>query len=98
LGEKPDPKLIENLSNDKQITAKTPPTFLFHTNADSGVVPENSLLFYQALRKAKVPAELHIYETGPHGVGLAQKYPELSNWPDRLEAWLKVRQILKPKQ
>lgn len=94
LGEQPDPKLIENLSNDKQVTAKTPPTFLFHTNADSGVVPENSVLFYQALRKAKVPAELHIYETGPHGVGLGQKYPELSNWPDRLEAWLKVRGVL----
>ena len=64
---------------------------------DSGVVPENSTLFYLALRKANVPAELHIYETGPHGVGLAQEYPELSNWPDRLQTWLKVRGILKPK-
>lgn|SRR5262245_7682074 len=98
LGDKPDPKLMEYLSNEKQVTARTPPTFLFHTNADSGVVPENSTLFYLALRKANVPAELHIYETGPHGVGLGQKYPELKNWPDRLETWLKVRAIFRPKQ
>jgi hypothetical protein len=48
-----------------------------------------------ALRKAKVPAELHIYEQGPHGVGLAPKDPVLSTWPDRLAAWLKGRGLLK---
>src|SRR5579862_1588042 len=95
LGKNPDAKLLESLCNDKQVTEKTPPTFLFHTNADNGVVPENSILFYMALRKAKVPAELHIYEKGDHGVGLAAKDPVLSSWPDRLEAWLKVRGMLK---
>src|SRR5260221_10064985 len=83
LGNDPDPKLAESLSNDLQVTSATPPTFLFHTNADSGVVPENSVLFYLALRKAKVPAELHIYEKGPHGVGLAQKGPILATWAGR---------------
>ena len=72
------------------MTARTPPTFLFHTNDDTGVPPENSVLFYLALRKAGVPAELHIYEQGRHGVGLAPKDPVLSTWPDRLAAWLKA--------
>lgn len=96
LGKEPDPKLVESLCNHKQVTPRTPPTFLFHTNADDGVVPENSVLFYLALRKAKVPAELHIYEKGPHGVGLAAKDEVLSSWPDRLAAWLKSRGVLQP--
>jgi acetyl esterase/lipase len=95
LGKEPPQELVESLCNDKQVTAKTPPTFLFHTDADSGVVPENSILFYLALRKAKVPAELHVYEKGPHGVGLAPKDPVLSTWPDRLTAWLKGRGLVK---
>ncbi len=95
IGKNPDPKLLESLCNDKQVTDKTPPTFLFHTNADTGVPPENSVLFYLALRKAKVPVEMHIYEEGMHGVGLAPKDPVLSTWPDRLAAWLKVRGLLK---
>ena len=82
LGENPDPKLIEDLSNDLQVTPQTPPTFLFHTNADTGVVAENSVRFYLALRRAKVPAEMHIFENGPHGVGLALGDPALSAWPD----------------
>jgi acetyl esterase/lipase len=94
IGQNPDPKLIENLSNDKQVTAQTPPTFLFHTDADAGVLPENSVLFYLALRKAKVPAELHIYEKGQHGVGLAPADPVLSTWKDRLAAWIQQRGLL----
>jgi enterochelin esterase family protein len=97
LGKEPDPRLVEYLSNDKQVTARTPPTFLFHTDADKGVVPENSVLFYLALRKAGVPAELHIYEKGPHGVGLAPKDPVLSSWADRLAAWMKGRGLLQRK-
>ncbi len=91
LGADPDPKLMEYLSNEKQVTAQTPPTFLFHTDADRVVPSENSVLFYLALRKAGVPAELHIYEKGNHGVGLAQKDPVLATWPDRLADWLKAR-------
>jgi acetyl esterase/lipase len=95
LGKDPDPALAESLSNDRQVTEHTPPTFLFHTDADRGVVPENSVLFYLALRKAHVPAELHIYEKGNHGVGLAPGDPVLSSWPDRLRDWLTGRGLLK---
>lgn len=91
LGDKPDAALVANLSNETQVTAKTPPTFLFHTTADAPVPPENSIVYYLALRKAGVPAELHIYEKGPHGVGLAQRDPVLSTWPARLEDWLRGR-------
>ncbi|MEJ7617252.1 MAG: alpha/beta hydrolase [Pyrinomonadaceae bacterium] len=94
LGDTPDPQLLENLSNEKQVTTETPPTFLFHTNEDSGVPPENSVAFYLALRKAKVPAELHIYERGRHGVGLAPGDPVLSTWKERLAGWLYTRGLL----
>jgi acetyl esterase/lipase len=94
LGANPDPKLVETMSSEMAVTAQTPPTFLFHTNADTGVPPENSVLFYMALRKAGVPAELHIYERGPHGVGLAPTDEALSTWPQRLAAWLRVRGLL----
>jgi dipeptidyl aminopeptidase/acylaminoacyl peptidase len=94
IGKDPDPKLVENLSNEKQVTSETPPTFLFHTDADSGVLPENSVQFYLALRKAKVPAELHIYQRGPHGVGLAPRDQILSTWKERLQAWMKGNGLL----
>ena len=71
LGDNPDPKLVENLSNELQVTAQTPPTFIFHTTNDNGVPVENSVRFYLALRKAKVPVEMHLFENGPHGVGMA---------------------------
>ena len=95
LGENPDPKLIEDLSNDLRVTPETPPTFLFHTNADTGVVAENSVRFYLALRRNKVPAELHIFENGPHGVGLALGDPALSEWPVLLTNWLRGRGLTK---
>lgn len=91
LGENPDPSLIELLSNERQVTKDTPPTFLFHTSDDPGVPVENSIAFYSALHKAGVPAEMHIYEHGPHGVGLAKSDPALSTWPELLSNWLKVR-------
>ncbi|HEX3725393.1 MAG TPA: alpha/beta hydrolase [Pirellulales bacterium] len=94
LGDNPDAKLVESMSSELQVTPDTPPTFLFHTNADTAVPPENSVAFYLALRKAKVPAEMHIYETGKHGVGLARGLPALSSWPDRLADWLRIRGVL----
>jgi acetyl esterase/lipase len=96
LGDNHDQKLAAYLSNEKQVTAQTPPTFLFHTNDDEAVPAENSVAFYMALRKARVAAELHIYEHGPHGVGLAPKDPVLSSWPQRLADWLRVRGLLSP--
>jgi acetyl esterase/lipase len=94
LGESPDAQLVESLSNEKQVTKETPPTFLVHTNEDSGVPPENSVLFYLALRKAGVPAELHIYEKGRHGLGLGGGDPAFSAWPAHCITWLRVRGLL----
>jgi acetyl esterase/lipase len=94
LGTDPDPKLVELMSNDKQVTKDSPPTFLFHTDDDKAVPSMNSILFYTALKKHGVPAELHIYVHGKHGVGLAQDDPVLSTWPQRLEAWLMGRGLL----
>jgi acetyl esterase/lipase len=89
LGDSPDPKLLENLSNDLQVTPQTPPTFLFSTSEDTGVPPENSVAFYLALHKAQVPAELHIFQKGPHGVGLDLGDPALGEWPTLLINWLR---------
>src|SRR5262245_19149163 len=99
IGRNADAKLVEEYSNEKHVTNKTPPTFLFHTNEDTGVVPENSIRFYQALKKAKVPAELHIYEKGKHGVGINPKNvsPGTDAWKDRLADWLKTRGVLDKK-
>lgn len=97
IGKDAAPDLVKSLSNEKQVSAETPPTFLFHTTEDTGVPPENSIAFYQALRKHKIPCELHIYEKGRHGVGLAQNDPVLGTWPARLADWLKVRGYLTAK-
>lgn len=94
LGDNPDPKLVEALSNELQVTAQTPPAFLFHTTEDKAVPVENSILFYMALRKAGVPAELHIFEKGPHGFGITQKDPALAMWPALLANWLRAHNLL----
>ncbi|HOF40079.1 MAG TPA: alpha/beta hydrolase [Candidatus Hydrogenedentes bacterium] len=94
LGEDPPEELIKNLSNHTQVTAQTPPAFLFHT-ADDPVVPvQNSLLYFGALCEHEVPAELHVYEHGAHGVGLAPDLPDLNTWPGLCISWLRVRGIL----
>lgn len=94
LGETPAPDLVTLLSTDRQVNAKTPPAFLFHTSEDTAVPPQNSLAFYLALRNAGVPAELHIYEKGRHGVGLAPADRELSTWPDRMLGWMRGRGLV----
>ena len=89
LGTTTDRKMREQLSNEKQVTAAHPPTFLFHT-ADEEVVPvQHSLLYADACRRAKVPVELHVYQSGVHGVGLALDNPTLCSWTDLLLDWLK---------
>jgi acetyl esterase/lipase len=94
LGDNPPRELMELLSNEKQVTRATPPTFLMHTAEDAGVPVENSLLYAAALRRAGVPFELHVYEKGRHGVGLATDDPALSAWPAACAAWLKGRGLL----
>lgn len=94
LGDNPDPELVRKLSNEKQVSKRNPPTFLWHTGDDAAVPVQNSIVFYLALQRAGVPAELHVYETGRHGLGLAKNVPGASNWPQEAAAWLKVRGIL----
>ena len=89
LGEDADPELVRSLSNEKQVTPETPPTFLFHTDEDKGVPAENSVQFYLALRRAKVPAELHVYRQGRHGLGLAPDVPGTGSWPKQCEDWMR---------
>jgi acetyl esterase/lipase len=89
LGPTADRALTAALSNERQVTKQTPATFLFHTNDDPGVPVENSIVFYEALRKAGVPAEMHVFATGRHGVGLAPKDPSLSAWPGLCAAWMR---------
>jgi acetyl esterase/lipase len=79
LGKDPDRAMQELFSNEKQVSAETPPTFLVHTCEDRVVPPENSIYFYLALRQAKVPAEMHIYLKGRHGVGLGTNAGEVSS-------------------
>ena len=93
LGENPEAALVRSLSNEKQITPETPPTFLFHTDEDKGVPAENSVMFYLALRRAGVPAEMHIYRVGRHGLGLAGETPGARHWPKQCEDWM--RSLLK---
>jgi acetyl esterase/lipase len=95
LGENPDGALSRNLSVETQVTPTTPPTFLFHTNADTTVPVENSVSYFLALRKAGVPAELHVFKDGAHGAGLAMQDPELSEWPKVLANWLRSTGFLK---
>jgi acetyl esterase/lipase len=92
LGDNPDKNLVESLSNEKQVTSETPPTFLVHGSDDTVVPVENSIYFYLALRKAGIPAEMHIYEHGPHGFGLGKEqgaHGAVSGWPDRCVDWMR---------
>ncbi len=90
LGENPDPKLVEYYSNELQVKADTPPTFLVHAGDDTAVPVENSLLFYQALKDHKIPAEMHVYPTGGHGFALAIGMGYLQTWTDRCADWLQA--------
>jgi acetyl esterase/lipase len=96
LGTDPSAELIEELSNELQVTAQTPPTFLWHTANDSAVKVENSLAFASAMSKAKVPFALHVFENGRHGLGLASKHPykDVHPWADDLLYWLHARKFL----
>lgn len=94
LGDSPSEAEMQLMSNELQVSKQTPPTFLVHTGEDTGVPPENSILFYLALRKAGVPAEMHIYEKGPHGFGLGSLDAVLSSWPARLADWMRGRGVL----
>ncbi|MEM6844610.1 MAG: alpha/beta hydrolase [Bacteroidota bacterium] len=94
LGEDADAELVASLSNERQVQADTPPTFLVHTTEDTGVPPENSIYFYLALREKGIPTELHVFEKGRHGLGMGSRYSAFSAWPELCEAWLLERGLL----
>ena len=96
LGVDPAPDLVELLSNETQVTSQTPPTFLVQTDEDVVVPAENSLLFTLALRKAKVPVELHLFEKGRHGLGLGPDGMPYTEWKQLAQRWLDAQGWLKP--
>lgn len=94
LGDSPSPALQALMSLEQQVSAMTPPTLLLHTQGDKTVPPDNSLLYFQALTRAGVPAELHVFEQGGHGIGMREGLGTASAWPRRVEEWLGQRGLL----
>ncbi len=99
LGEIPRNELVDYYSNHLQVKHDTPPAILIHTNEDSSVPPENSILYYLALRKYNIPAAIHIWEKGQHGLGLA-RFGEFAfkSWPSTVEEWMIERGIINTKK
>jgi acetyl esterase/lipase len=100
LGDNPDPAAVELLSNEKQVTAETPPCFIWHTVEDPVVRVENALAFASALRKAGVPFSLHIYDRGKHGIGLGSGSPGVAPdavhpWASNLVFWLQAQRFIR---
>lgn len=95
LGDDADPDLAKRLSGEQAVTKDTPATFIFQTNEDTSVPAENSLHYFLALRQAGVPAEMHVFEKGPHGVGLANDNAALAPWSALLANWLRGRGFIK---
>ncbi|MEO7797739.1 MAG: alpha/beta hydrolase [Opitutaceae bacterium] len=94
LGKDAAPELVQNLSNELQVTKETPPTFLWHTLEDKIVPVENSLMFAAALRRSGVPFSLHVYETGGHGLGLGRPGRPAPPWGDQLLYWMRERKFI----
>jgi acetyl esterase/lipase len=93
IGKNPDENLVHLFSNEEQVTAQTPPTFLVHASDDDGVNPGNSIVFYEALLKHQVPAELHLYEHGGHGFGLNNPTTK-ENWFQTCVNWMKTNKLM----
>jgi acetyl esterase/lipase len=91
VGAAPAPGLVEELSLEALVTKDTPPAFLVHGGTDTAVPPENSVIFYMALRRAGVAAELHAFERGAHGFGLQPGHGPVSSWPQRCAEWMAAR-------
>lgn len=93
INKNPDPKLVHYFSNEEQVSAKTPPTFLVHASDDDAVKVANSVRFYEALVKNNVPAEIHIYEKGGHGFGL-NNATTTDKWFERCINWMRANKWL----
>ena len=95
LGATPDPALVTLLSGELQVTAATPPCFLWHTLEDKSVPVENTLLFAAALRRVGGLPTVHIYEKGAHGLGLGRPGKPAPPWADQCLFWLRERDFLR---
>ncbi len=94
IGQSPSPELLRRMSLETQVTAKTPPTLLVHSQ-DDGLVPvDNSIVYYQALTRAHVPAEMYLFEHGGHGMAMSPGKGTASQWPRRAEEWLRDRKLI----
>lgn len=96
LGKTASADLIAKYSNEKEVNENTPPTFLVHATDDGAVPVENSINYYMALKKNKVPAEMHVYQNGGHGFGLGTKGTN-TDWSASLEHWLIANKIIAEK-
>lgn len=96
FGNDPTPEQIELLSLEKHVRSNSPPCFIVATMADKTVPVENSLKFYQALRDAGVPAEMHTYAAGSHGDSRDPQFGPTAKWPARFEEWLRFNKWLTP--
>ncbi len=94
IGKNPGAPLIQEYSNELQVTEQTPPAFIVHAEDDKTVPVANSLHFYEALLHNKVPAELHIYPKGGHGFGLHNPTTK-DQWADRMSNWMESNGWLK---
>jgi acetyl esterase/lipase len=93
LGDKPTPEMIDMISMVRHVTKGTSPAFIYSTTADQTVNSMNATAYYDALKRAGVPVELHIFELGPHGTGMGQNLKglaELEVWPTLLEHWMQL--------
>ena len=89
LGKNPSEELVNKYSNELQVNAQTPPAFILHSSDDGGVPVENSIRYYQALVKNRVPVALHCYPVGGHGWGYRDSFPYKHEWKGELEKWLR---------
>ena len=94
IGKNPSKKSIDLFSNELQVTAETPPTFLVHATDDDVVPVMNRVVFYEALIKNKVPAEMHIYKSGGHGFGMHNATTK-DEWMERCKNWTQSMGLLK---
>jgi acetyl esterase/lipase len=94
LGNNPTDEIVKRYSNELQVNKKTPPAFMVHSIDDGTVPVENSINYVLALKKFKVPCELHLYQSGGHGYGMGRSNNTESNWPEACIKWLKMRGLL----
>ena len=89
IGKNPSEELVNKYSNELHVNAQTPPAFILHSSDDGGVVVENTIRYYQALVKNRVPVSLHCYPVGGHGWGYRDSFPYKHLWKEELEKWLR---------